>query len=153
MMKELNMTPYVGIGDIKLMAKLDDVRAYFKANKIPHQMEVWPHKGCTPEVPWTILRVEGCLSFFFAKGFLWKIEAENDYAGSLPNGIKIGMSLDEARRIDPSLNYDDWNEDWQSEQGYWIIDFVETGKIVYIGIFIKEVLDEDLFDAYEWAKE
>ena len=152
MIKEQNMTPFVGVGNVKLLSKLDDLRAYLKSNKIPHQMEVWPNKGCTPEVPWTILRVEGCLSFFFAKGLLWKIEAERGYEGSLPNGIRIGMKMDEAERIDETLEYDDWNEGWHSKFGYWLVDSVETKEVEILCVFIKELLDEDLFDTYAWTE-
>ena len=153
MIKELDMTPFVGVGKVKLLSKLDDVRAYLKSNKIPHQMEVWPNKGCTPEVPWTILRVEGCLSLFFAKGLLWKIEAKRGYEGSLPNGIRIGMKMDEAERIDETLEYDDWNEGWDSKLGYWLVDSVETKEVEVLCVFIKELLDEDLFDTYAWAEQ
>lgn len=153
MIKELNMTPYVGIGDIKLMAKLSDVRAFLKANKIPHQMEVLPNKGCDPEIPWTILRVEGCLSFFFAKDFLWKIYAERGYEGALPNGIRIGTKTADALAIDPSLQDDDEWEIYQSEQGYWLEDSIESGEIESITVFIKAVLDDDLFYSCEWAKD
>ena len=153
MIKELDMTPFVGVGNVKLLSELDDVRAYLKSNKIPHQMEVWPNKGCTPEVPWTVLRVEGCLSLFFAKGLLWKIEAERGYEGSLPNGIRIGMKMDEAERIDGTLEYDDWNEDWNSKLGYWLVDSVETKEVEILCVFIKELLDEDLFDTYAWAEQ
>ena len=151
MIKEQNMTPFVGVGDIKLMSRLGDVRAYLKANKVPHQMEVWPNKGCTPEVPWTILRVEGCVSLFFAKDRLWKIEAERGYEGCLPNGIRIGMKMDAALSIDPTLEYDDWNEDWSSKLGYWLVDSVESKEVEGFMIFIDALLDEASFDTYEWA--
>ena len=151
MIKEQNMTPFRGVGDIKLLSKLEDVRAYLTSGKISYQMEVWPNKGCTPEVPWTILRVEGCLSLFFAKGLLWKIEAERGYEGSLPNGIRIGMKMTEAEEIDKTLEFDDWNEDWSSKLGYWLVDSVETKEVEVLCIFIKELLDEDQFDTYAWA--
>ena len=153
MIKELNMVPYDGIGDIKLMSKLDDVRTYLKANKIPHQMEVWPNKGCDPEVPWTILRVEGCLSFFFAKGLLWKVYGERGYEGALPNGIRISTKTADALIIDPSLQDDDEWEVYQSEKGYWLEDSLESGEIETLSIFIKAVLDDDLFYSYKWARD
>lgn len=153
MIKELNITPYVGIGDIKLMAKLDDVRAYLKTNKIPYQMEVLPNKGCTPEVPWTILRIEGCISLFFAKGFLWKIYAERGYEGSLPNGIRIGTKIADALTIDPNLQDNDEWEIYESDQGYWLEDSLESGEIETITVFIKAVWDDDLFYSYKWAKD
>ena len=151
MIKEQNMTPYVGVGPIALMSHLDDVKAYLKSNKIPHQVEVWPNKGETPEVPWTIVRVEGCVSLFFAKGLLWKVYATRGYEGTLPNGIRIGIKTEKALQTDPDLEDDDWNEVYVSKNGYWLEDSLETGEIESISVFIKAVENDDEFYSYEWA--
>ena len=69
----------------------------------------------------------------------------------MPNGLKIGMPIEEASKIDTELKFDDWEEDWQSPLGYWIQDEA-TSKIVTITIFVEEVLDNDFFYTYEWKK-
>ena len=63
--------------------------------------------------------------------------------------MRIIINCD-AQKIDPTLIYNDWNEDYESDEGYWVEDDVETNKIMSISIFIKEVLDEDTFDYCEW---
>lgn len=60
------------------------------------------------------------------------------------------MKMDEALKLDSTLKYDDWNEDFHSDKGYWIEDNLENNTVLSITIFIKEVLDEDLFYKYEW---
>ena len=54
----------------------------------------------------------------------------------MPNGLKIGMPIEEASKIDTELKFDDWEEDWQSPLGYWIQDEA-TSKIVTITIFVE----------------
>lgn len=56
------------------------------------------------------------------------------------------MKLDEALAIDPDLEYDDWEEDYQSPHGYWLEDDLDNGTVMSITIFIKEALDEELFE-------
>ena len=35
--------------------------------------------------------------------------------------------------------------------GYWIEDEIDTKQVIKIAVFIKEVLDYDLFEKYEWC--
>lgn len=124
--------------------------AALKSEKINYTVEVWPNKGCTPEVAWKIVHIENSLNLFFAKDKLFKIYIDGTFNGTLPNGIKIGMTMSEAQCIDSSLLYDDWNEDWSSENGYWLEDDIDSNTVMSITIFIRELLDDDVFDRYEW---
>jgi hypothetical protein len=36
--------------------------------------------------------------------------------------------------------------------GYWIEDNLDDKTVLTISIFIPELLDEDVFDSYEWVK-
>ena len=91
------------------------------------------------------------MSLFFAKnGKLFKMIFWEGYQGSLPNGITLGESIDEAKAFDSSLSYDDWNEIYQSENGYWIEDDIDTKTVMSVSIFIKELLDDDSFDYCDW---
>ena len=58
--------------------------------------------------------------------------------------------MKEATLIDTSLRFDDWNEDWSSDEGYWLEDDLDTDSVLSISIFIKELLDDDEFDKYQW---
>ena len=147
---EQNVVPFDGLDEIKLLSTLNDVKGYLKNNNIKFTVEYQSNKGCEPDVPWTILHVENSISLMFAKDKLWQIYLEENYKGSLPNGIRIGMSLEEALKIDPSLKYNDWDEDFESSDGYRIEDNLDNNTVLSIAIFIKEVLDDELFYRYEW---
>lgn len=147
---EEKVVPFEGLGDIKLLSTLDDVKNYLSKNKIQYKIEFRSNKGCDPEVPWILLRVDDSIIFKFAKNKLWQIFLEEKFSGSLPNGIKIGMKMDDALKIDPSLRFDDWNEDFESENGYWLEDDLDNNTVLSITIFIKEAMDEETFFRYEW---
>ena len=144
------LVPFEGLGDIKLLSSFDEVKNYLKNNKIKFTVEFQSNKGCNPEVPWTMIHIDGSITLSFAKNKLWQIFVEEKFEGSLPNGIKIGTPMNEVLKIDPSLKFDDWNEDYQSDNGYWIEDNLDNNTALSITIFIKEVLDDDVFYRYEW---
>ena len=58
--------------------------------------------------------------------------------------------MEEAKKLDPDLVFDDWNEDYESPEGYWFEDDIDTKTVDSISVFIKEILDEDRFDYCEW---
>ena len=142
--------PFIGIGEIKLGMNYDDAIKVLKNKSITYSMGIDPNKGCTPEVPWKKVFIKNYMVLWFAEDVLWQISFEGDFEGALDNGIKIGTSIDEAQAIDAELQYDDWNEIWSSDKGYRLVDTVESNKIVIFSIFIKEVLDDDVFYSYNW---
>ncbi|MCC8042191.1 MAG: hypothetical protein LIO69_01465 [Oscillospiraceae bacterium] len=150
MNKSILIKPFEGVGDFTLKSSYKNTLAALKSEKINYTVEVWPNKGCTPEVAWKIVHIENSLNLFFAKDKLFKIYIDGTFNGTLPNGIKIGMTMSEAQCIDSSLLYDDWNEDWSSENGYWLEDDIDSNTVMSITIFIRELLDDDVFDRYEW---
>ena len=101
-------------------------------------------------MPWTVIKTKSGISFFFANDKLFKIYVEDNPEFVLTNGIRIGMSLEEAKSIDSKLIYDERNEDWSSEDGYWLEDSIDSGNIVSITVFIKPALDDEEFEKYEW---
>ena len=146
-----NITPYIGTDNIKFDMSFDEVRNYLKAQKVIFNTEHWPNKGCTPEVAWDIIRIGDYLSIFFARGKMFKMYFENSFSGSLTNGIKIGTPIKDAILVDNTIKYDDWEEEYVSDNGYWLETDVETEDVISIAVFIKEVEDEDLFYSYEWC--
>lgn len=145
------LKPLIGTDEIKLLSNIENVIDFLKANNVKYVIEVWPNKGCDPEEPWTLIKISDIVTLFFAKNKLWKLYFEEGFTGQLVNGIKIGMTIDEAKKIDPTLKYDDWEEDFVSKQHYWVEESLETKQICSISIFIKEVEDDDLFFTYKWA--
>ena len=151
-MIESNIIPFSGNTYLSFDMSYDDVKRLLKDNNIKYKVDVLPNKGCTPEVPWTIIRVQNVISIYFAFNKMFKIEFDEGYTGKLENGIYIGMPIEDALSIDPTLAYNDEEEDYGSEEGYWLEDNLETNTVMSITIFIKELLDEDLFFTYEWAR-
>jgi hypothetical protein len=151
-MELLNQTihPFNGLDDIKLLESFDEVKEYLKQNNIKYSVEHQSNKGCDPEVPWEIIHIDNSISLMFAKNKLWQIYLEENFTGSLPNGIKIGMKMDDALKIDSSLKFDDLNEDYESESGYWLEDNIDDNTVLSIAIFIKEVLHDETFFKYNW---
>ena len=147
----INVIPYIGFDDINFKMSFDEVKEYLKKNNIKFNTENWPNKGCDPEVAWDIIRVGKNISIYFAKNRMFKIYFENDFIGTLANGISLGMNIKDAELLDPTILYDDWEEIYTSELGYWLEDDVESGEIISITIFIKELENEYVFFKYEWC--
>ena len=118
--------------------------------KVQFSIEIWDNANLTNPVPWTIIRTEDSMNFFFAKDKLFKIYVDKGFEGQLSNGISIGSSMDEVRAIDPDIKFNEWEEDWNSPKGYWIEDELDNDTVATITVFIKEVIDDDLFEKYEW---
>ena len=142
--------PFIGVDNYKLLSSEQDIVELLKRENVSFEKEIWSNEECTVKVPWTILRANNSMSFFFAKDKLFKIFMQNGFDGSLSNGITIGTNIEDAQQTDKSLHFDDWNEDWSSNEGYWLEDDIDTKNIISITIFIKELLDDDLFEKYEW---
>lgn len=149
---KFEIVPNVGIWNIKIGMKFNDVIKILKDNKIIYSTGIDPNKGCTPEVAWVTIFIKKYMNLRFAKDILWQINFEEEFKGRLVNGISIGTKIDDALKIDKLLEFDDWNEIYHSKVGYWLIDSLDTKKIIKISIGIPEILDDDKFDSYEWVK-
>ena len=62
------------------------------------------------------------------------------------------MNFAEMEKIDPTLEYNDDDEDFSSKDGYWLLDDIDTKKVVTITIFLSVVETDDFYD-YEWVNE
>lgn len=109
-MKEV-IRPFIGIGEYKLLSSQETIIEILEKNCVGHSIDVWDNEECDPPAKWTIINADNHLNFFFAKDKLFKvyINGQGDYC--LENGIFVGMPMREALRIDPTLEFDDWNED------------------------------------------
>ena len=146
-----NIYPYIGNDTIRLYQDIAEVKKTLTADGIPFVEEIWSSENETTPNPWNVLVVEDVMSLFFARnGKLFKCVFWENYRGRLPNGITTGMCIDDAQKLDASLLFDEWNEDYESSSGYWIEDDAENGRIISISVFIKELLDEKQFDMCDW---
>lgn len=145
------LVPFEGTESFKLYQDIETAKSTLDSYQIGYIVELWESASETVPNPWKVIVVEEVMSLFFAKNNkLFKIVAWENYSGNLPNGVTIGMNIADAQKLDATLIYSDWNEDYESELGYWVEDDVESGKITSISIFIKEVFDEENFDYCEW---
>ena len=62
---EETIKPYSGVGRLKLGMTLPEIRAMLKESKTPFDQTVNPNKGCTPEVPWTFVKIFDSVTFKF----------------------------------------------------------------------------------------
>lgn len=146
-----NLIPFRGTDSIQLYQTIDIVREALDKYQVGYSIELWESTSETVPNPWKVIVIEGVLSLFFAKNNkLFKIVAWDNYKGTLPNGIAVGMNISDAQQLDSTLIYNEWNEDYESDNGYWVEDDVESNTIISISIFIKEVLEEDTFDYCKW---
>ncbi len=146
------ITPYDGLESFKLGASLENVRSELKLHKVPFNQTVDSNKSCTVPVPWTHIRIDNSILLTFATDILFRIYVEGDFKGTLPNGGCIGMDFAQLQSIDTSIQYNDDEEDYYSQEGYWIDDDVETKRVSGITVFIPELEDDDAFWTYEWTK-
>lgn len=146
---DCSIIPYKGIDSIEFGTKLEDIKIRLKKEQIPFVQTIDSNKGCVPEIPWIYITIENSITLCFVKGILFEIVVENNYKGKLLNGGHIGMQLVDLEGIDNSLKYNDEEEDYYSEKGYWILDDIETGRVLSITVFVPEINDDDFFE-YKW---
>ena len=142
--------PFKGVGRYQLYQSMENIIATLNEDGDSFSEELWSNADLTNPVPWTIIRTASGMNMFFAKNKLFKIYVNDNFSGKLPNGIGIGMKMDDVMKIDPNIKYDDWEEDWQSPEGYWIEDDPSNDTVMTITIFINELLDDELFEQYNW---
>lgn len=134
--------PYKSVGNIKLYSKISDVERIIKNRKIEKQ---------ELNKVWIRYKIDDSLYLFFdiANEKLFKITVLEGYKGKLFDKIFVGMNEDELLKADPTLVYDDFEEVFESKQGY----FLETNPIQHtvqnISIFVRE-MDSEEFEKGIW---
>jgi len=144
------IVPFVGTDMITFDMTYDQVRSVLKESKIGFNVELRPNKGCTPEVPWKIIRTNQSVSVFFANDRMFKINYGPSSGGLLNNGVKIGMDIEDALKTDSTLQYNDMEEYYESSHGYWLFTDPGSDTVSDITVFIKAVLDDEFFFSYNW---
>ena len=141
--------PYRGTGIFELNADYNEMISRIQAANIGYDVEVREHDD-TVDPPWTILTLgEDDIELFFAKDRLWKIVLLNSFKGALPNGINLDTSIADAKKIDPKLKFNDWDEIYESSEGYWLEYSYVTERLSWISIFIPAVERDDFYE-YKW---
>lgn len=147
--------PYEGTEEIKLYTKIANVITYLKETDTPYKLEKWSLTDDGAEEdpdPWIIIDIEDIMRLYFASNDrLFKIVFLPKYKGSFPNGITTSIPFKKALALDPSLKFDDWDEIFISENGYFMETDYKNEKILNISIFIRE-METPAFDNYEWQR-
>lgn len=145
------LIPHKGLNELTLYSCFDYVTRYLDENKISYRIDVQDNGECTVKYNWRIVVVNDSIKLFFSEGNLklFKITVENSNEVKLPNGICVGMDIEDALKIDAKLEYNDWDEIYESGNDYYLEDSLETGLVVSINVYIKE-MDLDDFDLCQW---
>lgn len=144
------IVPYKGNKSFEFGDKYSDIKKVIKEEHLSIRQAERSNKGCVIDWPWTLLTVENCITLVFVKDVLFEIVFENTYKGKLPNGCCLGMKLSELEKLDATLEYNDIEEDYSSNEGYWVTED-EFGKIDSITIFVKEIAESNFYK-YEWLE-
>ncbi|MCM3548616.1 hypothetical protein M4D48_08525 [Alkalihalobacillus clausii] len=92
---------------------------------------------------------QGYLWLSILNGRLWKITALKDYKGKLFDNIHIGMHIDDVLKIEPSFEYDDFEEVYCSPKGIFIETDPIEHTVLWISVYVKELGNED-FERGNW---
>ena len=136
------IVPWVGLGNIKLYESIKSLRDLIDQEGVKEFL--YSRFLVRYEIPGKIY-----LFFNLLNGKLFKLTALKDYEGVVLDRIKIGMTSEELLRIDPSFEYDDFEEVYVSKKGVFIVTDAETEEIMWISVFIKE-LETPEFEEAEW---
>lgn len=142
------IVPYEGTGIFNFSENYATIKTQMNEQKINYSEEIWDGTGYNPA--WTVITVENAIRLFFVKEKLFKIVLQENFKGSLPNGIDLDTDIDEAQKIDETLTFNDWDEMFESNSGYWLEDNLDTKKLLSITIFIPAVESEDFYE-YNWS--
>lgn len=141
--------PYVGTGIFKLDSSPDEIKTLLKKYDVLYNEEINVNRYNPKDPPWIIVEIVNVMELFFAKNRLFKIVLKGNFSGNLPNGINLDTTIDDARKIDPNITFDDWDEIYISTNGYWVEYDEDTKKLCWIAIFIPALERDDFFD-YKW---
>lgn len=95
------------------------------------------------------IRDEVDLWFNLFNGKLFKITALKNYTGKLFDVIHIGMPIDEVLEIEPSFEYDDFEEVYCIPKGIYIETDPVENTVLWISVYIREI-DNENFDKGDW---
>ena len=141
------IVPFESVGGIKLYSKLEDVYE----NVIKHEDDVKVHVN-----KWKLIFEIGqkvSLIFCNANGKLYGIVARDEYKGKLFDKIYPLMQADELLELEPSFEYEDWEEFYYSNKlGIQFKKDLQTGEAYDICITVKEkvTLEPHEFDEGKW---
>ncbi|SHJ81824.1 hypothetical protein SAMN02745248_01022 [Hathewaya proteolytica DSM 3090] len=134
--------PYQGIGGIKLYSTIRELKPLLEDRKVKAQIL---------NNLWIRYEIADSLYLFFnlVNGKLFKITTLNGYKGLLWGKIGVGMKAQDFMKIEPSFNYDDFEEVYESSKGVFIETDAVEDTAIWISVYVKE-MDEPNFNEGNW---
>ena len=134
--------PWIGLGNIKLYETIKNIKPLIAQENV---------KGFLYDKFLIRYELEDEVYLFFnlLNGKLFKLTALKKYKGMLLNQIKIGMNIRELLKIEPSFEYEDFEEVYVSPKGIFVEINPDTEDIMWISVFIRELETPNFMQA-EW---
>jgi len=134
--------PWIGLGNIKLYETIKNIKPLIAQENV---------KGFLYDKFLIRYELEDEVYLFFnlLNGKLFKLTALKNYKGMLLNQIKIGMNIRELLKIEPSFEYEDFEEVYVSPKGIFVEINPDTEDIMWISVFIRELETPNFMQA-EW---
>lgn len=136
------ITPWVGLGGLKLYSHISQF--YELIDKLDEKSSLLVKFFVRYEIKGSV-----DLWFNLINGKLFKITASKGYKGLLFDKIHIGMHIDDVLQIEPSFEYDDFEEVYCSPKGIYIETDPVENTVLWISVYVKEIDNED-FDRGKW---
>lgn len=135
--------PGIGLGGIRLYSKVDEIKDILNAPEIKKEVS---YNG-------TMYELENAIRIFVNNhnNKVYKLTAIDNYRGTLFEQIKIGMNVNDILKIEPSFEYEDFEEVFISPKGIYMER--DLNDIVFwLSVFVKEseALNIDDFWAGKW---
>lgn len=134
--------PWVGLGGLKLYSHISQF--YELIDKMDEKSSLLVKFFVRYEIKGSV-----DLWFNLINGKLFKITASKGYKGLLFDKIHIGMHIDEVLQIEPSFEYDDFEEVYFSPKGIYIETDPVENTVLWISVYVKEIDNED-FNRGKW---
>ncbi|GMK47428.1 hypothetical protein PghCCS26_45580 [Paenibacillus glycanilyticus] len=134
--------PWIGMGDLNLYNRIGDFYQLLNSEEV--KVNLLGKFLIRYEINNSI-----DLWFNLNNGKLFKLTALNKYNGTLFEKIKIGMHIEEVLSIEPSFEYDEFEEVYCSNKGIYIETDPANDTVLWISVFIKEIDNQD-FESGHW---
>ena len=135
--------PWIGLGGIRLYSKVDEIKDILNAPETKKEVSYDD----------TRYEIENAI-YIFVNNYnnkVYKLTATDNYRGTLFEQIKIGMNVNDILKIEPSFEYEDFEEVFISPKGIYMER--DLNDIVFwLSVFVKEseALNIDDFWAGKW---
>jgi hypothetical protein len=140
--KNAPIIPYEGLGGIKLYSTIDDLKDLLLVEDV---------SSIVINDKWLRYDIQNCIELFFHldNKKLFRLTTLDAYKGKLLGKIGVGTSEKEMLDAEPTFQYDEFEEVWESIKGVFIEMDAETNTVRWISVYIPE-LNAETFDQCQW---